>query len=355
MLRRWKLKRMARRGDVAGLWQLAHEREVHIGPDGSQVDLKLDRRRTAVHALSAVHDEQAEVALAQLVLEGPTELGLEAVRVLSERDSPTAAGHLARACGTIGHPDDQSRRHGLAILADRRAQRVAMPFAEGVLSESRTAPPSTADRRTLLTLLENDTPATHALIVGLIEALGDESETRADRAATLLAWLGKPAQGAVLASLAYGGQRVRALQVLGWIGDQSSIATLTEFLLHSTVAAERRVAAEALAALRTPDAIDPLVQATRDPDLKVRDAAFTALDRYGAMATILQLTGALRNEVASPLALAPGDQAPEAPTDGHDTSLPQLQEPSNGGDPVHEEIVAQPGPYAKRSHWFGPI
>jgi HEAT repeat protein len=75
------------------------------------------------------------------------------------------------------------------------------------------------------------------------------------------------------------GQRTRAARELGKRGDPSLVPTLAAALADPSEKVRREVVV-ALASLRVPQSLDPLISATRDPDAKVRVLAVQGLTSY---------------------------------------------------------------------------
>lgn len=102
-----------------------------------------------------------------------------------------------------------------------------------------------------------------------------------------LSVLGGPAATAALSG-ALGDQasfvRAQAVQALRRMAGVQSVPALAGVLSHDADASVRRVAARALATLKTPEAVAALGAATDDADLMVRDEVRRALDAQGVPA-----------------------------------------------------------------------
>jgi HEAT repeat protein len=88
--------------------------------------------------------------------------------------------------------------------------------------------------------------------------------------------------------------RENAVTVLGQVGDDRAIEPLAKVLKHDPVATVRWRAADALAALKEPEAIEPLLAALNDSDLGVRTHAAQALVDLGARTALPALLTLLR-------------------------------------------------------------
>jgi HEAT repeat protein len=119
-------------------------------------------------------------------------------------------------------------------------------------------------------------------IAALVTALRTENWDLRRRIAQILGQIGEPSLVGPLIQLLRdddAGVRVRAAQILGQIGQQQAVEPLIESLQHDPDEFVRRTAIKALAALRSTDSIESLIQ--RLDDAQLRDIAAISLSEIG--------------------------------------------------------------------------
>jgi hypothetical protein len=292
-----KLERLTRRGNVVKLREILADHELRRSSDGTVVDVNWQRRVEAISALAEIDHDDAEDALIAALKDPAGPVRRAAVDALAARSSLTALPQLAYVCATWTDTADQARLAGLRLLREIPNASVAVGYVHGLVSTDSASAPDELDEALVRGCIETDNSATPAgrLAEFLVAQLVADDEERGARAETILSWLGATgARAAEEAAVRIDGAAGGAARVLGRIGEERSLATLREVLDHGTKAQDRRAAAIALAELRTPLAIEPLLGATRDPDRIVRDAALTGLDTYGTMATVALIGDLLR-------------------------------------------------------------
>ncbi|HEY2904157.1 MAG TPA: HEAT repeat domain-containing protein [Polyangia bacterium] len=209
---------------------------------------------SAIHALGTLGDAGAAPALVRLVQSGPDDARLAAIDALGALGLPAATtvlGPLARR-----RPSDEIGRHALLALGQ-----IASAPALAVLIERLREPPISPDVKEAL---RRAGAAAVPLLVAVLDSAGHGAST-----ATVTA----------------------AVSILGAIGDRRATAALAGLVDRrhpATVAA-----LQALAAMRDPAALVPLVQATSDGDPDVRRLAFDALTATGAAAGAAALPAGL--------------------------------------------------------------
>lgn len=185
---------------------------------------------------------------------------------------------------------------GLRALKTVRAADNVLPlieYVQGVLREHATQPRAQVEHAMDCAVWLGDAK----LVPDLIELLAGKYVWAADRA---LVQLGAVAVQPLIAALREGPERLRmrALEVLGWIGDPRALEPLVA-ALQSNPEAIRMRAAEALGRIRDPRAVEPLIAALGDGDQYVRSYAAEAL-----------------GEIRDPRAVEPLIQALEADDEG---------------------------------------
>lgn len=308
-----KMRRMARKADVAGLTQAARVRELKRMATGSMLDVTWERRAASLRALAELEDPEAEQALISALDDPVPPVRQTAVDQLSARATATALPELAYRCATWSDPADEIRIGALGRLRERADVPVARRYVEGLLGADSPFPPDEQDEATILEFVDADPAIMGELVALLVEQLGSVDRERTRRAEQVLGLLGDPAVPAVEDAARLDGAGAGAARVLAQIGEERSLDTLKEILAHGATAEERREAALALTALRTPLAIEPLMHATRDAKRIVRDAALAGLDSYGTMATVAMIGDVVRPGLDAVLELGRPSAPPPSP------------------------------------------
>jgi HEAT repeat protein len=300
-MRRRKLERLVRNTNVPALSQIVASPEYERAPDRTLLDKNSEARQSAIDALAQIDGPEADEAIARALHDPISSVRSAAIRALGDRGTESSLGALAYACATWSDEADRGRHAALERLTQGPNPTVARRYVDGLLGTDSSFPPDDLDERLIRGLVGGDPELVERLVSELVEELGSRDGERATRAGTVLCWLGQPAVRAV-EDVAHGVQGAggEAARVLGEMGEEASLGALTEVLQRGSTAHDRRHAAVAMAQLRTPLAIEPLLRATRDPDRSVRDAALSGLDSYGTMATVALIGDVIRPGLDAP-------------------------------------------------------
>jgi HEAT repeat protein len=331
--RKPNIKSLVRREDVDGLLNAATYRELAPGSGGSMHDLGIPVRADAVLALGTLAPERG-VQVIQAALRDPADrVRCEAVRVLH---ALREVGPLAEAVQWLpqkGH----SRKLAFQAIMDLRELVRPSTVADALVHRLDHDLLGEDDAEVILALLEGGRPeVTDDVLEALVGALGDERGIVVDRAAEILVRLAPESIGPLVDELYMGSSPGEAAYVLGRIGDPRALDPLVD-ALRDTDAKVRAESAAALAELQDPAAVKPLLEATSDPEHNVRIQAGAALDRLGTTAVIFGVAAVLQPmiEEAARSGSARADLArdgrQEAPRSG--ARKRSRSQRSNGGAP----------------------
>jgi HEAT repeat protein len=287
--RRTKAERLAARGDARRLVRLLRDHDWLVDADGHARDLAAPRRLEAVAALATVDSEEAEDGLVLALHDDDPRVREAAAVALGVEASPRAAHALARAAATWREPGLASARAAaLDVLVRMNDDVLGVVFAEALLEEEELGELRPDEDRALRRLFAAQGPATDVLAERLGNELDDPDEAFARRTHQVLVALGGSAIPSLVDALADPARAEPACAALAAIRDVRAVPSLV-WLLGNGEPRGRAAAARALGAIRDPGAVDALVNASKDPDADVRDAALDALDRLG---TVVDLLGA---------------------------------------------------------------
>ena len=335
--RKPNVKALVRRGDAAALVAAAGYQDLISGPDGGMVDRGAEVREGAVLGLGTIGPEVGAEAVMAALSDHSDHVRVAAIRVLFARQEATP---LAAALAWLPKDRGHSRRLAMKAVAELRRPDSAPVLASALLHAPGDDPVDDDAFRLLMWLLEADESSLTAaeVVELLLDALADEQDGVCDRAEELLALLAAISTEGVIAELMAGEAPHRAAAVLARIKDTRALEPLMEALRHRD-ARVRAESATALGELRDPAAVEALIHATRDSDHRVRARAGSALDQLGMVAlvvgvstlvrpTLLEALGGIETTPAIP------ELAIDVPTDATNGSAPaQHPEPMNGSAP----------------------
>jgi HEAT repeat protein len=283
---------LAQQEDVEGLVEAASFEIFLPRRDGGTVDLGAEVREEAILALGDLEPEACNETVAGALTDPSDRVRVAAVRVLYAHAD---ALPLAQAIPWLPTESGDSRPLALEALALLAKPECAPALAEALVHARGDDPVGDEETAVLAGLLEleNSSEATTEVIEELLSALADERAVVADRAEDLLARLAPASIESVVSELQAGVVPHRAASVLGRTADTRAMDPLMEALRHREPRV-RAASAAALGKLRDPAAVEPLLRATRDPDPNVRAQAGGALDRIGTVAVVVGVSHLLR-------------------------------------------------------------
>jgi HEAT repeat protein len=288
--RKPNIKSLARRKDVDGLVTATSYRDVKPSSPGKMTDFGTPVRAGAILALGALGPDCGTRAVEDGLRDPADHVRCAAVRVLHARQESIV---LARALGWLPTERGNSRKLAVQALLELRGSVSTSVLANVLVHREDDELLGEPDAQLIMTLLGGEEwQAKHEVIKLLVQALGEESGIASDRAAELLVRLAPESIEDLVAELRTGSAPADAVYVLGRIGDPSTRDALVEALGHRD-ARVRAEGAAALAELEDPEAVKPLLQATRDPEHCVRVQASIALDRLGTTAVIVGVAALL--------------------------------------------------------------
>jgi HEAT repeat protein len=318
--RKPNIKALVRREDVDGLERAASYQEVERTRQGTVRDLGIPVRAEAILALGSLETAGHNMALARGLRDPADLVRCAAVRALQARGE---AGLLVQALKWLPANHGHSRKLASQAVLDLKNFVTAPDMADALVNRDDEELLSEDDAALVNALLDEDRPIPFVyagfrgegdeLIKRLVTALGDGRGIVADRAGELLLRLAPISIDAVVAELRKGKAAAEAACLLGRIADRQALDPLVNALRHRDPRVRAQSAA-ALGELQDPASVEPLVQATRDRDDGVRTQARLALDRLGTTAAIAGVTGVLEPMIREAVEAAVGD--PEAEEQG---------------------------------------
>lgn len=254
-------------------------------------------RRVLALALGEIGNPRAAPALEHLALtDDDLHVRLSAAQSLAKMRHPRGETIILR---TLNAPSAQARAHAAIALGNLGRPEAVGPLLEYGLKSKASAGTSMKD---LLAALES---AGRAAVPALVQALGSPHTQEAEAAFEAVQRIGRAATPELLAALQTEKRppvRRRLLRLLGLSGDVRAVEFLAETLreghksllsaagLFDLSAEERKLAADALAAVGAPECAPPLLAAARyDLDAEVRERAARALAVIGEAGSILEL------------------------------------------------------------------
>jgi HEAT repeat protein len=341
--RKPNIKSLVRREDIDGLLKAATYRELASGSAGSVQDLGIPVRADAILALGTLAPERGEQAITAALRDPADRVRCEAVRVLHALREVAVLAQAVRRLPQKGH----SRKLAFQAIMDLRELVRPSAVADALVHRDDDELLGEQDAQLILELLEGErAEVADGLLEVLLSALGEERGIVVDRASEMLVRLAPESIDALVDELSTGSNPGEAAYILGRIGDPRTLDPLVNALRH-TDAKVRAESAAALAELQDPAAVKPLLEATSDSEHNVRAQAGAALDRMGTTAVIFGVAALLQPTIeeavrsAVPQPGAVGDGRPQAPrsrarkrsrSNGSNGGPPDSNR-SNGGPP----------------------
>jgi HEAT repeat protein len=339
------VKTLVRRGDEDALVAAAGFQDLVPGPDGGTFDRGAQIREEAILALGALGPECGADAVRAAVYDPSERVRLSAIQVLYSREEAVA---LAAALAWLPRKPGHSRGLAMRALAELRRPDSAPALVSALLHARGEHTVGDDDVRLLTLLLEADEgfDVAQDVVDALLTALADEDDVVCERGEDLLVLTAAVSIESVIAELEAGAAPDRAAAVLGRIRDTRALEPLMEALRHRD-ARVRAESATALGELRDPAAVEALIHATRDSDHHVRARAGSALDELGMVALVVGVATLVRPMLAE--AVGDGASRPAIPEHASEASAEtrpdqrpsatsgatpdQPAETSNGSDP----------------------
>jgi HEAT repeat protein len=286
------VKALARRADTDGLVAAAAYQDLIPDAEGGTIDRGAQVRQDAILALGTLGPDVGVDAVRASLADPSDGVRLAAVRVVYARED---AATLAAALGRLPRERGHSRQLTIRALAELRRPDSAPLLASALVNAPDDLPVGDDEVRLLELLLDADegTDYTTEVVEVLLVALADERDAAADRAEDLLTLIAPESTEGVIAELKAGAAPYRAAAVLARIKDTRALEPLMDALRHRD-ARVRAQSAAALGELRDPAAVEPLIHATRDPEHRVRSEAGAALDRLGMVALVVGVSTLVR-------------------------------------------------------------
>jgi HEAT repeat protein len=293
------VKRLKRRGRLEGLRAALRYHEPYAdAEEGIELDLGVPIRAEAAEALSDFPATDVAADLAEALGDPEPVVRLAAVEAIARLGTPTAIDPLVDcAVGLPTGPDDGSAR-ALDLLVEWHVEGAPELYAERLIA---LAIPPVEDRHredleAMLAVDPRGAAARGAVAEVALAVLRGSDERSEDCAETVLSWLGPSVADRVLGPLADGQATPALVRAAGNLGDARIVEPIIG-RLASDDAAMRSSAALAAGALNHTLAVPALLNATRDDEQSVRDAASDALNRMGMAAVIAGLAEIVGSEL----------------------------------------------------------
>lgn len=299
-MRKGKLRRLVRRGDVRGLAAvLGHAEVVEHGVE--RVDLAVPDRVEAAWALGGLDGEDATLALVRAARDPEVEVRRAALAALAGDGASRAvdATPLASALARWPLDDPSGLLAAERVFAELDAPDRGPRLAEALLATGR-APVDVANTLRRVLADAPDPTEEDRCVQLLVDAVTDDSDgadgLRA-RAEVVLAWLGGAPVDALMGALERRRSRPTVAAALGRTGERRAGTALVA-LLSEPDPDLRRAAVRGLADVADPRTLEALLSACDDEDHGVRAAALDAVDGFGVAAVTFGVAGALRGDLA---------------------------------------------------------
>jgi len=343
--RRPDVRRLTRKGDVAGLVAALEHTDQVLDRGGRRVDVGASVRRDAAEALGDHDDPLVVRGLVGRLSDENEAVRLAAIRALRWRPEDDVVLALAGGVGSWPSPEgDGSRAEALDALLEIRDPRTLELLVVSIVQRASDRPLGPSDASSLTAVLEMNGDDAGRVAWRLVPPLGHERMEVQDRAETVLTWLGSPSVEPLIAALERPDVRRRAAKVLGELRDSRAVEPLVEMAFDHEVVVRRTVAGS-LGLIKDPSAAPVLLRSSRDTDYGVRDAALRALNELGAAAVVLAVAQLQQSLIAGDehrmleLGEAPGEPDAAASPELEFTASP---EPELGHG--HEASAPDPGP-----------
>lgn len=286
--RRPKIRKLAQHSDAKRLVKALGYSDHVVDSHGRMFDLGAATRRDAALALVGVADTETNdigAALIQALGDSSGEVRRAAAVALGARREGRAVEALTEAALTWEEgPSGEPRQAACRALADLSgpecAEAVVRVVTDVRAEEGRArAVVETLAQRGGAETIEHGSDAA-------VAALASDDEDIVRRAGRALVWLGGETVGALIQAL----DNVPAaaavvLDALGDLRDLKATGAVARRLGDERVDV-RVAAASALGRIADPRSAPALVEATNDPDARVRDAALAALRVLGPLAAV---------------------------------------------------------------------
>jgi HEAT repeat protein len=326
---RTDIQTLMAQGDVEALAEAARFQDVRRDHQGHVVDRGREIRREAVLALGQLGADAGNGAVVAALEDPLDSVRSAAIQVLHSRGEVT---EIAKALNWLPAPGGTSRRLAVQAVVELRTTAAARVAVAALVRAPGTEALPDADIDLIHALAEpvGRQKPIRGVLAELLTALADERDAVADRAEELLVQLAPASTRAVIRAMEGGASPDRAASVLTRIGNTTAVQGLIVALERGDV--DLRIqAAAALGWLCHLAAVEPLMQATRDPHSDVRAEASQALDRMGTVAVIVGISALLRPTLAEAV------RSTCAPADRRQDAVPQL--PASAGPPRFAEAL----------------
>lgn len=289
-------------GDLAGLRAVSRYEDLLWDRDDRPVDLGAPVRTAAVQALSGFYGPEVVEALYEAIGDRDANVRGAAITGLLDLDSPAAATALIAALvdWPEGH-DQQLRSEATRGLTTMDASGLPEAYAARLVESERTTATS-FDRHALESLLAADIRGEGsrlALVDFLISRLDDPQGDSEAIVEGILDGLAVDSVEPLLRCMELGRSRIPAARLLGVARDSRAVEPLVGMLRDPDPEA-RATAALSLGQLKHAGSVESLLQATRDEEYRVRDAAMSALDAMGAAAVTVGLAAMVEQPARLP-------------------------------------------------------
>ena len=284
------VKALARDGDIDGLVEAAHYREVVRRVDGRISDAGASIREAAILALRDTEGQRAGETLVGALGDPADRVRCAAIMALYELGDDDS---LALAAAHLRDEDGQALSTAFRALLELQKPGSTHKLVSAIVHREDERPMSEVDASIVREMLDAEGAGAGEVVDLLISALGDPREDVAERAEDLLELLAPDSVEPLVLELSRGLAPERAASVLGRIKDARALEALVTALRHPD-AQVRMESCVALGELRDPAASEPLLVATRDPEHLVRAGAGAALDRIGTAAIAVSVASLLR-------------------------------------------------------------
>jgi len=285
--RRPNVRRLARRGDVAGLIRALEHTDIVLDRQGRPWDVGGLVRRDAVEALAGRDDPAALEALIGRLSDEDESVRLAAIGAIRHRPDGQVIRALAGGVGSWPSPEgDGSRAEALDALLEIGHPRTLELLVVAMVRRAGGRPLDESDASSLRTVQAHHGETVREVTWRLIAPLTDDRVEVEDRAETMLTWLEPHSLEPLVAALDRPQVRCRAARALGTLRDNRAVGPLVDTIFDQDPTV-RRTVARALGEIKDPSAAGVLLRSSRDPDYGVRDAAIGALDQLGAAAVMV--------------------------------------------------------------------
>lgn len=295
--RRPNVRRLRRKGDLAGLRRASRYEDFAVDREGLDRDLGVPVRVEAVQAIASFYGPQVTASLADALDDPHPTVRLAAVEGMAELGVPAAPDRLVRCYVRWDAPSDhEAAQRALEALVAWEHGGAAEVLVDELMGEE--APPIELRHRDgFRELLDSDPRrdlAAGAIGKAMLAVIADdEAEDRRARADQILGWMGSSAAEVVIDAIGSDTPAPPVVRAAARVHDTRAVDPLVRLLRHAD-GEVRRSAAIGLEGLNDTRAVLALVSATQDPQQSVRDAASTALNSMGMAAVIVGLATILR-------------------------------------------------------------